>query len=426
MLIEKELNIGNSSNWKQRDFEYLGNKIFQKTGILLSLSTIKRIWDVEFQGMPHPATLNALAKFIEYESWQDFKKNMNFIDEQGIGTSVTKVKEKFVDKKVVKNILSFTGKPIIIVTIIFMILGILIAHHLVFNSDPTDAYSNIVFTSKKTVTSGVPNSVIFNYDISHIEVDSAYIQQSWDPNRRDRINKENRHHASMYYYPGLHRAKLIVNDEIIKEHDILITTNGWLGFVIHKFDDKIPVYIPDKEVFIDGKLYISPEILKNNNVNITTNPFWINFCNIQDFGNLDGDNFTLETQIKNDLAEGGSTCQYSGVFIITENSGFFIPLADSGCVSTITVQFMDTMKNGRNHNLSSFGCDLSKWHTLKCLVINKKANISLDDKHIFTISYQQPAGRIIGIRYLFGGCGAVNFVKLFDNNGNSVFFDDFK
>jgi len=47
----------------RREFELLIEKVFDKTGVLLSLSTIRRIWNNDFKNIPHKSTLDALAEF---------------------------------------------------------------------------------------------------------------------------------------------------------------------------------------------------------------------------------------------------------------------------------------------------------------------------------------------------------------------------
>ena len=42
--IEEDLGFQNSKEWKQRDYDYLSKTIFNKTNVLLSVSTLKRIW----------------------------------------------------------------------------------------------------------------------------------------------------------------------------------------------------------------------------------------------------------------------------------------------------------------------------------------------------------------------------------------------
>lgn len=65
ILIEERLNWPAGQDWTQRDFEYLKDLIFEKTGTLLSLSTLKRLWK-EKPGRPHPSTLNAMANFLDF------------------------------------------------------------------------------------------------------------------------------------------------------------------------------------------------------------------------------------------------------------------------------------------------------------------------------------------------------------------------
>src|SRR5690606_11448274 len=84
-------------------------------------------------------------------------------------------------------------------------------------ASPPDA-GTFSFTSTKVITEGVPNSVIFNYDAtSASDQDSIFIQQSWDKQLRRQVKRTESHHTSIYYYPGYFRAKLVVNDRVVKE-----------------------------------------------------------------------------------------------------------------------------------------------------------------------------------------------------------------
>jgi hypothetical protein len=71
--IEKTLGWGDGSQWSNEDFERLSEKIAEKTGVRLSLSTLKRIWGrVRYDNFPNGATLNALAAYLGYQGWRDF------------------------------------------------------------------------------------------------------------------------------------------------------------------------------------------------------------------------------------------------------------------------------------------------------------------------------------------------------------------
>src|SRR3984885_507579 len=57
----------------QRDLNFLSEWIESRTGVLISLSTIKRLLNGQFSRLPQIATLDAIAVTAGYQNWQDFK-----------------------------------------------------------------------------------------------------------------------------------------------------------------------------------------------------------------------------------------------------------------------------------------------------------------------------------------------------------------
>lgn len=55
------------------DFQLLIQQIWEKNHVVLSLSTIKRLWGyVESNGEPRLSTLNTLAKFLDFADWNAY------------------------------------------------------------------------------------------------------------------------------------------------------------------------------------------------------------------------------------------------------------------------------------------------------------------------------------------------------------------
>ena len=55
------------------DFQWLIHQIWDKQHTILSLSTIKRLWDyVPSNGMPRLSTLNTLSQFLGYADWNAY------------------------------------------------------------------------------------------------------------------------------------------------------------------------------------------------------------------------------------------------------------------------------------------------------------------------------------------------------------------
>jgi len=70
--IENIVGYGSYKKWTHRNFESLSELIEQKTGVLLSVSTLKRIWNSNYKSNPQKATLDTLAQFLDYKDWFDF------------------------------------------------------------------------------------------------------------------------------------------------------------------------------------------------------------------------------------------------------------------------------------------------------------------------------------------------------------------
>ncbi|OMP81048.1 hypothetical protein BW716_00215 [[Flexibacter] sp. ATCC 35208] len=67
-LIETRLNWGKSSEWTNYDFEKLSVAIQDKTGVTLSVTTLKRLWGkLKYENIPAVTTLNTLAKFAGFK-----------------------------------------------------------------------------------------------------------------------------------------------------------------------------------------------------------------------------------------------------------------------------------------------------------------------------------------------------------------------
>lgn len=58
-----------------KDFNYLADEIFEKTHEQISVTTLKRVWGyIEETASPRMTTLDVLAQFVDYPSWEDFKR----------------------------------------------------------------------------------------------------------------------------------------------------------------------------------------------------------------------------------------------------------------------------------------------------------------------------------------------------------------
>ncbi|MFN3851700.1 MAG: hypothetical protein ACK4NY_19845 [Spirosomataceae bacterium] len=398
-LIEAQLTWGSSTNWQNQDFEELSEQIFEKTKVSLSSSTLKRIWGkVKYDGSPNLATLNALAQFAGFENWRELRRaeetppKIDRTDDE----IIIKIKPKSVFKQF--RWAFFAGSFLVLI-------GILWAFQ---QREKKLEYSNIHFTSKP-VTLGVPNTVVFEYNAADSNADSVFIQQSWDPKRRYKVDKNLHEYTSTYYTPGYFKAKLILNDSIVKEHDLFIESDGWLGTIDQ---EKIPIYIPQSQLKKGDVISITEADVAAQKIDLKAETVWVNLHNVSAKNVVSSDAFVFEAEIKNTYAKGEGVCQQSRIWLLGSDGIIAIPLSIKGCVGELSMTIADKQIEGKTQDLSAFGVDFSDWVKVKCIAQNQKIQVFINEKLAYQGDYKQNIGKIVGTRIRFMGAGEAKEVNL--------------
>lgn len=419
MLIEQKLAWGSGDNWQNQDFEALSAQIFDQTQVVLSVSTLKRVWGkVKYDSLPSPTTLNTLAIFAGYKNWREFRQQQI--------TPEAATQRQNATKTAAADITGSSTPPSrnrrltwYLIPAVLAILALAGWMYKKSGSTVPGAYS----FSSQPLASGIPNSVIFNYNADAAGSDSVFIQQSWDQRRRFAVPPNGRTYTSMYYYPGFFKAKLVVGNRIVKEHDLLIPSNGWLAAVDQQ---PVPVYFSTAEATDSGALRIPVALMESRNIALQPKVPEVRYYYVGDMQGLQNDNFILDTELKSDYGQGSAICQLATVLILCENSVFMIPLGIPGCVGEMGLMLADKGFNAQNANLSGFGCNMNEWVRLRCEVRNKQVQIWVNDKKAYEYTFQNAPNKIVGVSYRFQGPGSVNAVKLSRLNGSAVLENTFE
>lgn len=412
-LIEEKINWGDSNDWTNQDFVALSEKIQEQLGIPLSHVTLKRIWGkVKYESLPNTHTLNTLVQFVGYGNWREFKLK------QGTVTSTVDVQSRELKHESSsifsasnKKIFSFIDVTSTIVLLVICVFVFIQAKKWQLNPDD---YS---FSSKKVISVGVPNSVIFDYDASKSPSDVVIIQQSWDKKLRTNVSKDDHQHTSIYYFPEYYRAKLIVGNQIVKEHHLFIQSDGWLAAVN---TSPVPVYFKKEDFITEGKMSLSVEKIETQNIKLQPDIKTTFYGNVRDFGEIYTDKFEFETMLRSDYREGSSACQKTMIYLLADEAPVGIPLCARGCVSDIEFLFAGTYYSGKKKDLSAFGTDFSDFVKIKIESEGGKGKVYLDDVLKYEIDVLKRA-KIIGIYFAFDGTGSVDYLRLWNDD---VTFDD--
>ena len=210
--IETRMGWGNGLQWATRDFEQLSIQIHERTGVQLSVITLKRVWGkIEYAGKPTITTLNALAEFAGAQNWQRFKqlnsissvhsvsdlpmepaghqdagsrhsesKTSDARDMNSPGSihdgvrAPTSSSHQSASKREAKR----KSLPLWAWGVGLTCTAAVVFYVTAFRPSGTSRGKSFSFSSKKLVDTGVPNTVIFDYDATACGVDdSVSIQQ---------------------------------------------------------------------------------------------------------------------------------------------------------------------------------------------------------------------------------------------------------
>ncbi|HMF72574.1 MAG TPA: hypothetical protein VK616_13945 [Flavitalea sp.] len=409
--IEQKFSFGNGHGYTQRDLEMLSAYIEEEAGVIISLSTLKRLWKNNYKQSPQLATLNALAVILGHKDWQDFKQANR--------------------KKPDSAMIILRWAMPCVALLIIVIWGVFFG----FSSGsgnsstakkiakPPRVTGPVLFQASKTVASGIPNTVIFKYDVSNVIADTFYIQQSWNEDHRVSIDPDGDAVTSIYYESGFHNARLIANDSVIARQPIHIISNGWEPHVYNSDSDPELIDFKNEKFISNGRLHLDSSVLAKRNIDLSKK-FHSRITNSQVF-DVHSDNFSFFTRMKVDSILD-LHCPWMDLIIVTDVQTFMISLAKKGCEKYAAYKLGEISKAGANTDLSGLGCHIYDWQELELRVKDKQAAIYLNDKLTYQEVYKEDMGKVVALIYIFGGTGSIDHARLKDGNGKIIFEDDFE
>ncbi|OAV43409.1 hypothetical protein [Lewinella sp. 4G2] len=432
--VEAQLGWGPAAQWTNKDFQDLSENIAEATAVTLSPTTLKRVWGrVAYASQPSTTTLDALANYAGFDHWRAYRAQQL----ETASPTVVEPAEMEVPSPSIPSLptedtvpTSRKVKPIALVAG-FLLLGLVLTVLYPYltpaaapNSprpesgtapekpllDPDDFH-----LSFRPVTTGVPNSVVFNYDAKLAPAaDEIYLQQSWDARRREKLDPAGDTHTSIYYLPGYYRAKLVVGDQVVKERELYLRVDDWVAAVA---TETAPVYLPLESVRQNGQLSITRKMLTDMGIALQPDPPTTVFSHVGATENVRTDDFSFTTRLRHDFWEGAGACQFARVLLLLENGVIIIPLSAPGCVAELEVYAGGKVLSGRNRDLSAFGLSGNDWIELECRGQEGLLTFFANGRKILQVESTEAPKEIVGLRYEFSGFGSVDGFALRDRDG---------
>lgn len=401
-IIEDKLGWGKAESWQTADFDNLSELILKETGVSLSTSTLRRIWGrTEYNHLPSGTTLNTLARFAGSEDWRAFVRQ-----HQPVGVTKNKVLSQAavpITKNRLKQLVwTATG-----------FVALILVGTLAFDSVEPQLEKSAYSFESRSVTRGIPNSVIFTYDATASPTDSVFIQQSWDATKRALVNKSLHKYTAIYYEPGTYQAKLLVGKQVVKEHKLVVGTNGWTGLIEQP---KVPVYLKRDEFLHSDHIGAGTRAIEKKNISLQPDPPLVKYFNVGNFEPIAIDDFSFSCELKNEYSEGAAACQLTYISLLTDDMPIVIPLSANGCVSELNLMSIDHYLSGKKADLSALGISFSKWVQVSCASSKGKIRYLIDDKQAFEFPVPSRPIKILGVEFGFRGTGSVRKIRLQSKN----------
>ncbi|SHG26282.1 hypothetical protein [Flagellimonas flava] len=411
--IAEEANLQGSATWTQKDFDFLSYYIEEKAGCRLSVSTLKRIWSNNYQRLPHISTLDALSKTAFEKDWRTLKSDSL------VNRAVKKRTEPQKLFRQQKKFRKVTVGWMLAIPIILILIGA--ATTLQKRPTKTKVIGDVTFGHRKTVENKLPNTVVFTYDIEAIDADSFFLQQSWDSSRKVEIFKGTQERTDIYYIPGYFTAKLMADDEVVKEMPIHVVYEDW--FVAAR-QPMSRIFTFDKTLWSkNGHLRINKDTLEIKGIDVNKE-FQLAYYYVKNF-EVEGDNLSYTTSFGMQPLENVD-CPIINIHLQGTKGYYWIMIGNKGCGSELAVRVGDKLHNGKTSDLTALTTNMYQWNDLQINTDDKNVRIDLNGSEVFSTSYLDSLGDIMELSYFFNGIGMIDNVKLANDEGEIKFHDDFE
>ncbi len=405
-LIAEKTGWGPYENWTHTHFVDLSHQIFVKSGVLISVSSLKRIFGkIESNHEPQRETRNALAKFLDYENWEDFthKNPLVFADHKTNNR-----------KKNLKTLLIIIFLVVLISTFFFLwyYVKIFLA---------VKSLEKVNF-SGKYLTGTSPHTVVFQYNIVGLS-DSVYVNYDDDFTEinTEVLNPKKNTITHRYILPDLYKVNLTYNQKTIKTIPVHLKTNGWQTYLGY---NKITKFYPYESNTGTGKLEIDPDKAFGLGLFNKDEKVLLKHRLVKDF-NIMGDHFCLKARVA-DLKKVKTLDCFIASFVIHGDSGKInISFTQDDCLEFAFLKFGDTEFSGKNNELTTLLADFTTWQGLEIEVGNRKLTIKINNEIRLLVDFPVCMGQIRSLLFDTSVSGALDWIEFIDTKTGVKYYETF-
>lgn len=417
------------AEWTNGDYIRLSSILSHHTGTQISPNTLKRIFGklkTPERYYPQKATRDALARYAGYQDWENFllqhprmpKQEEKLIVQQNQLPAAPQTAPSTAPRSAGKS--KWWGLAALLTMVaVLVVWWQWPAGKAIADIRPGDA--TLVCNNPEGEN---PHSAVFKLVLPpHFagNKDSFYLHFGDSrPARRILPGFLITHY---YEVPGRYYARLMYNKKDIDTVAIYLKTNGWTA--TGTMDrDTVRVYpVNTGFLFKNGSLQVNTQQLLQAGID-TNKTFYVEFVNTRPT-HIDGDNFELTAGLTTSPLRAGVRCSQVTTTVYGENAAHAFRIIKPGCTTFTNLRFSELYKEGEMDDLSALGVDLTHGGTIRLKVVNKQVTLWVNDKAVYSVGYQQPLGKVYGVRISFAGIGVIKSVQLKDLASGEIFNDGF-
>jgi hypothetical protein len=407
-----------------------------------------------------------IALYLGYKNWEEFLERNKDLDSQTVNINYVNINESLLPSLRKTQVLPLTNEPYSVYQeikpqpkknsrkLFYGALLLALAGGIgygLFNwwiNRPfsADELNSVQFKVIKTVGQ-YPQAVRIMYDlgkinrVKNVEVELGVGRAVTINSVIGYITKSNKLSdtiAQTYFYPGIYRLRLIVNDREIKEfrHIVYSYPDKWTAWGNGiAYEKSWATNISTVKTYIkDGVFHFDPKDLRNE---IKSENDYKNAVHTltQNFG-VRMDSMTFEARMKNPESEGGEGC-YDMEMTATDKNFNYVSAGFTmfGCTDFAklsvgkTVFRRITAHSGKNYDLHDFGVNQDIWNNFKIKVLGNVVEVFINEKSVFKNTFEgnEKFGDLIDTRFVFNGAGSIDWVKVSNSySGKVVYLTDFE
>ena len=375
--------------------------------------------------------LNKLEKNIQLFQVVDDNKNNCEIDNEDIIPKFVESNPQLVENlnidssQSIKNILKYkynlTTIAIILTTALFVYFTVMRVRNdkalRAIPNDPRIKFSVSSFTNKKIA----PTDISFQYDLSKVKYDSAFVEFGDLKNPIKYRLKNPVGIISNTFTESQGRQVCILVDTVKKFLFVPICSDGWYS----KLDE---FYFPKSKMIRNGILHIPLEEIPHQI--IKNGEFYVALQNLSEF-NFDTDNIIFETRVKNPHEEGGISCFDISIDLnglVNNKLGILsFNIVKPKCTRFAHIRVGDSIypQGESKVILDKLGIDFNEWSVIKVITQNNRFKIFVNNNELYDFPYVGKIGKLLFMQIYFKGTGSVDWVKMSNLKGKVLYNENF-